>query len=158
MQDKFVSKPKSASHCAVVTGNAKLDLENEEDFLISKIAKFLMHPSWRSHLNNYDGDIAFAVLESSIQFIPNMNPLCLPIRQEIFDNIVDKKGILGGYNQNINYEHDTITRHLKVYEILAINETQCLNIEPNYRNILTQRTFCGLKQTNNSLNGKSNFT
>lgn len=147
MQDKKALKSKPPSYCNVVTGKQNLNSEDEEDYLVSSISKFIMHPNWKPSRQSYDADIAFAVLENPIKFNYNMRPLCLPVQQDS-DDIINQKGILGGYDEKFDSEIELTTRHLKVNEICIISEDQCLDIDTSYDRILTHRTFCSSEASN----------
>lgn len=148
MQDKFSPKPKPASYCNIITGKYNLNSEDEENYSVSAISELIMHPNWKPNRQNYDADLAVVILDAPIEFTFNIRPVCLPKSEGTFENIIDKKGILAGYNEKYDNEQEITTRHLKLNEISVINEDKCLEQSPIYDSILTHRTFCSSAVTN----------
>lgn len=155
VQNKQAPKAKPASYCNAVIGKHNLNSDDEEDYLVSSISNFIVHPSWKPKRSNYDGDIAILVLSNPIEYKFNIKPLCLPTKTENYNDIVGKSGILAGYDEKFDNELEIVTRHLKLNEVGIVSEDVCLESDTIFDSVLSHRTFCSDSKTNSdNLKGK----
>lgn len=140
MQDKFETKPRLATHCNTVVGKHFLNSEHETDYFVSSIREFIVHSAWNPKRNNYDGDIAIAVLETPITFQHNIKPICLPSKKENAADIIGKSGVVAGWGYSD--KRKSTTGIPKIVEIPITTDLECVNENSILDTIMSARSFC----------------
>lgn len=148
MQDKFEVKARQASHCSTVVGKHFLNSEFEDDYIVSSLRQFVVHPAWNPNRNNYDGDIAIAVLETPITFQRNIKPICLPPTKDTSIDLIGKSGVVAGWGY-ID-KRKTTTGLPRIVDLSIIKEDSCVESDPVFDTIMSHRSYCSAPNTGKS--------
>lgn len=123
-------------------GRFNLSDSNEKETVNGLIDKVFIHPDWRFESNNYDADIAIAVLREAVEFNNKIKPVCLP---EFSYGRVEGNGTVVGWGKSENSsrsseQHDQLPSKVV---IPAINGTHCYTTYPKLAAHSSNRIFCG---------------
>lgn len=77
------------------------DLSHETDYILAPVAKFEVHFEWNpQNLQNFDADIALAILGRVISFSTFVQPICLWTSSNGFEDLVNKEGTVAGWGRS----------------------------------------------------------
>jgi hypothetical protein len=97
IQDKFDIEPIQPEESNFIVGKHNLKSKYLKGFKILSIEKFIMHPSWKPSRQNYDADIAIAIIYFPIVFKHNIKPICLGSPTEDSSDLIGKNGTVAGW-------------------------------------------------------------
>lgn len=126
---------------------------DEKNFIISSVSRFIVHPDWSSQSLSYDGDIAIVKLTRIIQFSDFIKPICLWTSTSNYHDAISQFGIVAGYGKT---EKSSTTSDKPYWTALpVIDEGTCLRSNENFIKITSRRTFCvGSRDGRGPCNGK----
>lgn len=113
---------------------------NDPNQLTRDVSSFITHPDWNPNADDFDGDIALAVLSSSIQFTKFIRPACLYTPGVHSLTIANKKGTIAGWGRIETNELSLESPRMTSLNIVT-NE-DCLRSNPVFARITSHRTFC----------------
>lgn len=68
--------------------------------IVSDVSQLIIHPEWKTTGNNYDADIAIAVLSRTIEFTKYIKPICLWRATNDYQDLVGKSGVVAGWGKS----------------------------------------------------------
>jgi hypothetical protein len=120
--------------------------------------QFVIHPDWSYGSDQYDADIAIAILTRTITFSKFVKPICIWTSTTSHDDLIGRKGIVAGWGKTEFNAVSTDTP--KWTEIPVVKMIDCLRSHPSFGTLTSDRTFCaGNRQGNTGpCNGDSGMT
>lgn len=131
---------KQAAEAFFHIGKYNIKSSDEKEFIISPVARFIIHPDWNPNSENYDGDLAIAQLSRTITFTAFIKPICLWSGSYSHNDIINKIGLIAGYGKTDAYS--SISNIPYWIEQPVVDDETCLRSSPNFRIITSRRTFC----------------
>lgn len=105
-----------------------------------KLSAIIIHPDWKTDSNNYDSDIAIAILSASVQYTDYIIPACIyPARKDNSD-IVRSFGSLVGWGTT--QDGTTSEEDPKSLNIEVVSDAECLRSHQVFSVITSNKTFC----------------
>lgn len=112
----------------------------EQGNIFSAVTDIHIHPDWNYKTQNYDADIAIAVLLRTIVFNKFVKPICLWPSAQTYDDIVGVKGVVAGWGIDENkFLSQTKPKWARIPIVTA---EVCLRSHSTFRHLTSDRTFC----------------
>lgn len=123
----------------VAFGAYDLGKEFETETIYKSPKEIIIHPDWKTDIENYDADLAVLVMAEEIEFSSFIIPVCLWSFQ---NDLSAQEGVIAGwgYGQVDANTHENIPKKLKIP--IHSNE-DCFFSNPAIVQISSERTFCG---------------
>jgi hypothetical protein len=69
----------------------------DRDSQVIQVNQFILHPTWNPHELQYKGDIALAILRSTVEYNNFIRPICLPAARSNSQDIENQWGFVAGW-------------------------------------------------------------
>lgn len=122
-----------------MVGRISLISSDENDFELLPISKVITHPDWDPVLKVYDADIAVAILQKTITFQSNIQPICLPSDFDLLQYNDNVKGLVAGWGAT---ESKSYSNELQIAELSAVDRKTCIRGDDFFSNVMSVSTFC----------------
>lgn len=141
VHEKTVALKRKAEDALFYIGKYFIDtLSNEQNYVVSAVNQFEVHPEWKSNVENYDADIAIAVLTKTVQFNKFVQPICLWTATANYEDLIGKNGVVAGWGKT---ESSAITSpELRWTEISVVSFQSCILSNAKFSSVVSERTFC----------------
>lgn len=116
-------------------------LISETDYVLGQASELHVHPSWKKGSNNYDNDIAIAVLIQSVVFNKFVKPLCIWRETNSYEDLINKQGKVAGWGKNDESAISSVTA--KFVSIPVVSNEKCLKSNAIIQTLLGDNAFCG---------------
>lgn len=126
-------------------------LESEEGHIFSAVRDVFIHPDWDYRTQDYDADIAVAVLQRTIVFNKFVKPICLWTGSSSFDDLIGSKGVVAGWGVDENKV--VTTARPKWAKIPVVTTESCLRSHSSFRTLTSERTFCAGESLSSRVGG-----
>lgn len=140
------SSIKKAEEATFYMGKHNLELlAGEQNYIMSPVTKFIIHPEWNFLDKIYDADISIAVLSRTIEFTKFIRPICIWTATNSFSDLIGKKGVVAGWGKT---EYGVVsTAKPKWAEIPIVDQITCLRSNRAFSQLTSDRTFCAGDRT-----------
>jgi Trypsin len=154
-----------------ILGRTNLDNMKEGNALRRKIIESNVHPEWdlSKETKRYDADIMILKLESKVNFNRFIKPICLPSGDDLVYGV---RGIVAGYgltetSSKLQFSaHSTIHSNCLLLDrrtvrtpsyivIPTVTQEKCESNHQAFKNMISDRTFCGGLEEVVACNGDS---
>lgn len=105
---------------------------NDRESNEKSVLQIILHPEWNTYDLKADADLAIIVLTDRIEF-QDFQPICLPPASH---NEITGLGTIIGWRKFDNHSSNTF----------VARNGKCLAIFPQIKDIITDRTFCGISK------------
>jgi secreted trypsin-like serine protease len=140
VQSKQEYSARKAEEATFYLGKHNIELLSEQNYIMSPVTQFAVHPDWDTNDDRYDADIAIAVLTRKISFNKFMIPICLWTSTSNTDDLVGKTGVIAGWGKT---EINALTSPIpKWAEIPVVNLLTCIRSNDAFNKLTSDRTFC----------------
>lgn len=147
---------RKAEEASFYIGKFNLDsLNGEQNYMVSGVSQFIIHPDWDNHDDRYDADLALVVLVRTVNFSKFIKPICLWTSTTSYEDLIGKSGVVAGWGKT---EFSAIsTDKPKWTEIPVVSDITCLRSNNAFSMLTSDRTFCAGDKTgrNGPCNGDS---
>jgi hypothetical protein len=129
----------------------KNDLEthvNEQDVILSGVAKFIIHPDWRERTNIYDADLAAALLVKTVQFTDFIKPACIWTATNNKNDIINKYGLVSGFGKTILQYTKPESNKAYWVDVSIVDDNTCLQSNNLFKELASERSFCAGNPSN----------
>lgn len=120
----------------------------EQNYVVSGVSQFIIHPDWNYNDDRYDADITLAILIKVVDFNPFVKPICLWTLTQSYDDIDGEQGIVAGWGKTdfkaISTEHPIWTK------VRVVDTLTCIRSNDAFNQLTSDRTFCGGKRNGTS--------
>lgn len=141
VHEKAMTLKKKAEDALFYLGKYFIDtLANEQNFIVSAVNQFEVHPQWKSYDEKYDADIAIAILTKTVQFNKFVQPICLWTATTNYEDLIGRSGVIAGWGKT---ETSAITSpELRWTEISVVSFQSCILSNTKFSLFVSGRTFC----------------
>lgn len=141
IQDKNSNVAKKPEDSIFYVGKSNIDsLLKESHYVVSVTQQLIVHPDWSSTSQQYDSDIAIAVLVKTVTFNKFVKPICIWRETSSYRDIVGQYGTVGGWGKT---EFDAIHTSEPLFAAVPVVDGEtCLLSDRNLAIIASKRTFC----------------
>ncbi|XP_063710167.1 serine protease gd-like [Culicoides brevitarsis] len=145
--DDILSKNEIVLH----VGRFDIDDWTEGEYILPKVKNIFVHPDYKRYSQtSFDADIAVIVLRQSITFTQFIRPVCLWHGKS---PTASQSGIVVGWGRD---ETGVPTSKPNQIEMPVVSNATCLESEPTYQYLTSNRTFCaGRRDGSGPCNGDS---
>lgn len=122
-------------------GKSNIDsLIGESDYIVSIAEQLIVHPDWSSTTQDYDSDIAIAVLVKTIAFNRHIKPICIWRETNSYRDIVGQFGWVAGWGKT---DYEAYHTDQPIYAAVPVVDGEtCLLSDRNLAAIASRKTFC----------------
>lgn len=151
---------RKAEEATFYIGKHNLEKFNgEQNYVVSGVSQFIIHPDWNYNDDKYDADITLAVLIKTVDFNAFVKPICLWSSTQSYEDIDGQQGIVAGWGKT---QFKAISTEFPFWtKVPVVNTLTCIRSNDAFNQITSDRTFCGGKRngTTGPCNGDSgNFS
>jgi hypothetical protein len=90
----------------------------DRDSQVIQVNQFILHPTWNPHELQYKGDIALAILRSTVEYNNFIRPICLPAARSNSQDIENQWGFVAGWGGFFSIVH-SVQKITSFAEIVA---------------------------------------
>jgi hypothetical protein len=77
----------------------------DPDSQVIQVNQLILHPTWNPHELQYKGDIALAILRSTVEYNNFIRPICLPAARSNSQDIENQWGFVAGWGAFFSIVH-----------------------------------------------------
>jgi secreted trypsin-like serine protease len=149
IHSKGESIRKKAEEATFYFGKNNLDsLNSEQNYEISAVSEFVIHPEWNPNTEQYDADIAIVILTRTIYFTRFVKPICIWTATSTYNDLIGFRGIIAGWGKT---EFNAVSTSVpKWTEIPVVDLETCLRSNSFLNTLTSDRTFCAGNQVGNT--------
>lgn len=132
---------RKAEEASFYIGKQNLEsLNGEQNFIVSSVTQLVIHPDWDFNDDQYDADIAIAILRRTVLFSRFVKPVCLWTTSTSYEDLIGKRGIVAGWGRT---EFNSISTERPLWiEVPVVSEATCLRSHKAFVELTSYRTFC----------------
>lgn len=147
VRNKGESENRKAEDSTFYFGKYNLEsISGDPGSIVSGVTQLIVHPQWNSsNTDQYDSDIAIALLLRTVEFSKFIRPICIWTETKSYSDMVGKEGIVVGWGKT---DLTAISTQRPMWTKLpVVKSLDCVRSDPTFSKLTSDSTFCAGDRT-----------